>query len=118
MIPSLQPVVFRGRLAAAAGASQYFLAPHIEALEQDHPDRLFVSVMTFHASDVLTGRHPGPYSDETAELVARSALIADRDFATEWDLSDADLAERYMVPLDQVQEKRRDLERPERVRTW
>ena len=50
MICTLLPVLFRNRLAAAAGERRFFLAPHILALEEDHPDRVFVSLMCFHLS--------------------------------------------------------------------
>ena len=115
MTPQLLPVGYRGRLAAAAGADHFLLAPHIEVLESDHPDRLFVSVMCFHARDVLIGRHPGPYRDTAAEQVARSALIDLPDFLAVEDWPDVDLAERFRVPLDQVEAMREDLARPERV---
>src|SRR5690349_8174939 len=115
MTASLVPVMFRRRLAAAATRDRFYLAPHLEPLEEDHPDRLFVSLMCCHARDVLIGRAPGPYSDVAAELVVRSALIDDDDFrlCQQWD--DAWLAERYAVPLDQIARKRFDLHRPERV---
>ena len=111
MTPNLQPVMYRGRLAAAAGTNRFFLAPHILTLEDDHPDRLFVSVMCFHAREVITGRAPAPYTDLDAELAARRALIHDEDFCACWQSDDATLAERYVVPLDQVAAKRVDLQR-------
>lgn len=111
MTPNLQPIVFRGRLAAAASTSRFFLAPHIEALEDDHPDRLFVSVMCFHAREVIIGRAPAPYQDADAELAARRALIHDQDFRVCWQYDDAELAERYVVPLEQIAAKRDDLQR-------
>jgi hypothetical protein len=115
MTPNLQPVVFRGRLAAAAATDHFVLAPHIEVLELDHPERLFVSVMCFHARDVLIGRSPGPYRHAAAEMAARSTLIDAHDFQSIEHWPDAELAERYHVPLDQVDAMRRDLALPERV---
>jgi hypothetical protein len=106
MTPNLQPVVFRGRLAAAATENRFFLAPHIEVLEDDHPERLFVSVMCFHARDIIVGRAAQPYSDANAELAARRALIDEDDFRECWHLDDATLAERYVVPLEQISAKR------------
>ncbi|MEJ7891465.1 MAG: hypothetical protein WKF94_02360 [Solirubrobacteraceae bacterium] len=117
MIPNLLPVVFRGRFAALAGDNRFYLAPHVEVLEGDHPDRVFVSVMCFHARDVPVGRAHGPYRDDFAEQVARSSLMADREFGRVANLGNADLAELFSVPLEQVAAKRSDLVRPERVRT-
>jgi hypothetical protein len=110
MTPNLQPIVFRGRLAAAATTDRFLLAPHIEALEDDHPDRLFVSVMCFHAREVITGRAPVPYTDADAELAARRSLIHDHAFSACWDCDDAILAEQFVVPLDQIAAKRVDLQ--------
>ena len=107
----LQTVTFRGRLAAAASPDRYFLNAHVEALEDDHPDRLFVSFMCCYARDVMDGLLPGPYSDELAELYARHVLVPDEDFVFHQHLGDADLAERYGLPLDQVHSKRTDITR-------
>jgi hypothetical protein len=116
MHASLQPIVYRGRLAAAAGTDRFFLAPHIEALQDDHPDRHFVSLMCCFARDVMVGATTGPYHAAAAELAVRSALVDDHAFAalSAWD--DSDLAEHFGLPLDQVGAKRRDLRRPERFR--
>ena len=111
MTSTLQPVTFRGRLAAAATPDRFYLAPHIEVLEADHPDRVFVSLMCCHARDVLVGIVNGPYDTGLAELTVRTTLIDDREFGTRLNDSDAALAERYAVPLDQIAEKRRDLDR-------
>lgn len=111
----LQPIVFRRRLAAAASPDRFYLNTHVEALEAEHPDRLFVSFMCCYARDVIEGTLPGPYTDDHAELYARCALVPDDDFRRCQRLSDADLAERYGVPLDQIEPKRRDLIRPERI---
>lgn len=109
---ALQPIGFRGRLAASASIDRFFLAPHIEVLEDDHPDRRFVSLMCWYARDVLTGLAPGPYNDRAAEFCVRSFLIDDDDFALHWRFDDALLAERYAVPLDQVTQKRLELHSP------
>jgi hypothetical protein len=109
MTPNLQPVLFRGRLAAAAGPDRFILAPHIEVLEDDHPDRRFVSLMCFHARDVLIGRAEGPYTDAEAERVARSSLISDADLGRSLHHPDAALAEYFVTPLDQIAARRMDL---------
>lgn len=111
----LLPIVFRGRLCAAATRDHFYLAPHVEVLEDDHPDRLFVSLMCCHARDVLIGCAPGPYGDDHAALSVRNALIDDDDFGRWHQCDDAVLAERYGVPLDQIHAKRLDMQRMERV---
>ena len=115
MTNSLQPISFRGRLAAAAAADRFYLAQHIEALEPDHPDRVFVSLMCCFARDVLTGAVAGPYGADAAELAVRSMLIDERDFAAHRQEPDAVLAERYAVPLDQIAQKRLDLQRSDHL---
>jgi len=43
----------RGRLAALAAERAYF-APHIEALEPDHPERRFVAALCLYSHPVDT----------------------------------------------------------------
>lgn len=109
MTVTLQPVAFRDRLAAAATRDRFYLASHIDVLEDDHPDRRFVSLMCWYARDVLTGVAPGPYSDSLAEFCVRAFLVDDHDFAAVRHCEDAILAEHFAVPLDQVAKKRLDL---------
>jgi hypothetical protein len=112
---TLTPIVFRNRLAAAASEEHFFLADHIDVLETDHPHRSFVELMCCYAGTLLRGELPGPYADADAELCVRNVLMPDQEFVGHWYERDADLAERFAVPLDQVRKKRLDLHRAERV---
>ena len=115
MIVSLQPIVFRGRLAAAASRQRFFLAPHVEALEPEHPDRVFVSLLCCYARDVLEGTIGVPYSDADAAYAVRLFLMPDDQFAHYAHLADADVAEYFAVPLDQVVNRRADLDRADHL---
>jgi Zn-dependent peptidase ImmA (M78 family) len=66
--------------------------------------------MAFFARDVMSGRLPGPYSGRRAEHFARCALLPDEEFAALERFPEAVLAEYFNVPLEQVAEKRVDLE--------
>lgn len=112
---TLTPIVFRNRLAAAAAEEHFYLAEHIDALETDHPYRAFVELMCCYAGTILRGEQPGPYADDHAEQCVRNVLMPDDDFVAHWYEPDAELAERYTVPLDQVPKKRLDLRRAEQL---
>jgi len=65
-----------GRTVALAGRDRFWLATHIQALPDHHPDRHHVCFMAVYARDVLTGDMPGPYTDADAEHFARLATNA------------------------------------------
>jgi hypothetical protein len=50
----MRAIVHRGRVAALAAERVYF-APHIEALEPDHPERRFVAALCLYSHAVDTG---------------------------------------------------------------
>jgi hypothetical protein len=85
------------------------LFANIAALEADHPTRRWVTCLVFFAQDVLDGVLFGPYTPERAEYFARCALMPEVDFAKNASCSDATLAEGFNVPLEQIEERRRDL---------
>ena len=102
----MRVIVHRGRVAAVA-AERVYLAPHIEVLEPDHPERRFVAALCLYSHAVDTGRAGcAVYDQEEAECFARALIMPAEDFdASAW-LPDADLAERFMAPLDQVSVRR------------
>ena len=65
-----------GRTVALAGRDRFWLATHIQALPDHHPDRHHVCFMAVYARDVLTGDMPGPYSDTDADHFAHLATTA------------------------------------------
>ena len=104
-------IKYRGKVVAVAGATRFHLAPSVEVLVRRDPLRAIVALMCVFAERVQAGELPGLYSDQRAELYARSALIGDDEFtrATGEGLEDDELAERFNVPPEQIDAKRRDL---------
>ena len=68
-------VSYGDEVVAVAGTTRFYLAPQVEALGERDPLVAFVALMCAYADRVRSGRLPGPYSDDRAELFARSALI-------------------------------------------
>lgn len=102
---------YHGELVAVSGATRFYPAPRIRALATGDPLRAIVGLMCVYAQRVHSGRLSGPYTDQDAERYARSALIDDDHFtrAAAAGLDDDRLAERFNVPPEQIQAKRRDL---------
>src|SRR4051812_21127728 len=74
-----------------------------------HPIRRFVMVMSLYLFDVAWGRVDGPPSCAHARVFARAVLLPQAEFAPLEELSDACLAERFNVPLEEVAQYRLDL---------
>jgi hypothetical protein len=104
-------VVRYGGVIAAVGTDDYvYFLPPIAALERDHPRRRFVSVVALVARQMVLAPDPEPYDEDLAQFYARILLIPNDEFELLCDeLSDAQLAERFNVPLEQVVAKRRDV---------
>lgn len=100
---------YAGRPAAWASTAALRLLPWVETLERDHPIRRFVVCMGLFAQDVQSGELPAPYRDIRAEHFARSVLMPDDEFRGREDQSDVELAERFAIPFEQIEEKRRDI---------
>jgi hypothetical protein len=104
-------VRYRGEVAAMATEYRVLLAPSIAALEPDHPRRRFVATLALVGREMTEQPGAEPYSDEQAAFYARMLLMPNDDFERLCeDLSDAELAEHFNVPLDQVPAKREDIE--------
>jgi hypothetical protein len=104
-------IVYRGRVAALAAERVYY-APHIDVLEPDHPERRFVAALCLY-SHVVDGGRAGcnSYDHEEAERFARALLMPAEDFdASVW-LPDAELAERFVAPVDHVSVRRSERSR-------
>ncbi len=110
----MQPVSYRARPVAMASAERFWLTDEIDALPTGDPLKTWVCFMCLYARDVLTGVLPGPYSDTDAELFARAALIPDNAFQRLRGLPDEQLAVHFNVPLEQIAERRMDLDHPTR----
>ena len=107
-------VSYAGRVAARVGRRTR-LAAHIATLEPDHPLRVFIGGMALYARAVDDGLEPGPYDDERAEQVVREGLMPVAWFGLMQHRPDAELAEFFAVPLDQIAKRRRDLELLDRL---
>ena len=106
----MRAINYRGRLAALAEGEHVLLAPHISLLEEDHPERRFVSWLCIHSCDVDEGNLAGPYSDAAAAKAARAQLMPEGEFrAHAAGLFDHELAELFAVPLEQVALRRSEL---------
>lgn len=106
----MRPITHRGRLAAFAEGADVLLAPHISVLEEDHPERRFVSWLCIHSCDIDEGNLPGAYSDAAAARAARAQLMPAAEFkAHAGGLFDHELAELFAVPLEQVALRRSEL---------
>ena len=100
----------RGDVQAFAGRSRIWFAPSVAVLEEDHPRRRFVAALALAAGLMQTDPAPEPYDPARAAFYARYILIPDRAFsALRARATDAELAECFNVPLDQIRAKETDL---------
>ena len=104
------------RAVALVVRGRAYLLQTTALLEPEHPRRRWTTCLAFFGRDVATGRQPGPYTTERADHFARCALLPDEEFLPLEQFPDGVLAEYFNVPLDQVAEKRVDLEAAERLR--
>jgi hypothetical protein len=105
-------ISYRGRAAAMAGRDRFYLAPHIAERADGDPVKTFVCYLALYARDVLCGQlpgEPGRYFPARAERYARACLIPARAFLARADRPDAELAEHFNVPLEQIAARRAEL---------
>jgi hypothetical protein len=105
-------ITYRGEIVATAGARRVYLSPRILELDDADPLAMFVSLMGAYALRLRDEPELGPYTDERAERFARVMLIDDEEFRMldANRLEDSLMAGHFGVPVEQVEEKRRDLE--------
>lgn len=103
----MRPILRRDRVAALAGPRVFF-AEHIEVLEPDHPERRFVSALGLYSHAVDRGRVPSGYVQADAERFAQALVMPAEDLDASARRTDAELAERFAAPLDQVPLRRRE----------
>lgn len=97
----LQPITYRGRLAACATRTRVFLADELRHRPAGDPELTFVLFMCCYARDVMSGELPGRYSDEKARAYARAALIPEE--LLERSLADPmRTAQALAVPVDEL----------------
>jgi hypothetical protein len=100
-------VIHRGRFAALAGDRVCF-APHIDVLEPDHHERRFVAALCLYSHAVDADQARRRYDQSDAERFARELLMPPEAFDPVVRWSDAELAELFTAPLDQVRARRRE----------
>jgi hypothetical protein len=108
---SVRLIVHRARVAALAAERVYY-APHVEALEPDHPERRFVAALCLYSHAVDNGQARCSYDQGEAECFARALLMPTAAFERVIAWSDLELAELFTVPLDQVAQRRTDYVAP------
>lgn len=97
----LQPITYRGRVAACATSTRIFLSDELQRRPARDPELTFVLLMCCYARDVMSGELPGRYRDDHARAYARAALIPEE--LLERSLADpAQTARALAVPLDEL----------------
>ena len=107
----VQLITYDGQIVATAGARRFYLAHPIDALPDDDPMAVFVTLMATYALQVRAHPDVGPYTDERAERFARIVLIDDEEFRSfdANELDDTVIAGHFGIPVEQVDRKRADL---------
>jgi hypothetical protein len=104
------PIRWSGRVVALALGDLVYLLPPLNVLEPDHPHRRFVSMLALVVRQMRLGGEDDPEDDVLAGFYARAGLLPDEEFLRLDDgRPDAELAEHFNVPLEQVEQKRYDL---------
>ena len=99
-----------GDVLAVVDERHVWFAAEIEVLEEDHPRRRFTAMTALAAGVMQTGPEPESYDPEVAAYYARYILIPDTTFILHREReSDPQLAERFNVPLEQIEAKHLDL---------
>jgi IrrE N-terminal-like domain len=110
----MRSIRYANRVVALCEHDHVLLAPEIAALEPDHPTRRFVSMLCIYSAeqDARAGDdHAGCYSTAAAERFARAELMPDEAFLPLAHWADHQLAEAFIVPLEHIGQRRRDIRR-------
>ena len=112
----MEPIIYRGEVVALARYEDVVLSPRLEALGREDPLIRFVFAMALFARAIEDGSAPGPFTEQRAQRYARLILIDDAEFRflESRGIRDYLIAGHFGVPVEQVEEKRRDLVAPGR----
>jgi hypothetical protein len=105
-------MLYRGWPLEFAEPDRVYLHPALEVLaERDESEPLvrFACALALHAFEIDTGLIDGPFEEARAERYARELLMPAEDFGPLIWLNDAELAELFGVPVEQVWARRLDL---------
>ncbi len=109
LLEHMLTVIYRGRPIVHITGGHAHLTAAIAALEGDHPMRRWAMCLGYFALSVSDGTIRNAYTHARAEHFARCALIPEATFLAVQAYGDAVLAEHFGVPLEQIDERRRDL---------
>ena len=104
MSASTPLIEYEGRFVAVVGRTRFYMAVD----DLDPAAVWFVAVMCLCKHEVDEGHIAGPFTSELAAQWARLVLIGLGSFST--GATDAELAERLFVPVDQVALARAELQ--------
>jgi hypothetical protein len=108
----MQLILYCGWPLALALPDRIVPHPALEALaerDESHPLVRFACALALHAFEIDTGLIEGPFDRGRAERYARELLMPPEDFGPLIWLKDAELAELFGVPVEQVCVRRLDL---------
>lgn len=108
----MRAIRYANSTVALCDGDDVLVAPQVAALEVDHPTRRFVSMLCIYSAELdarAAGGDAGGFSPAEAERYARSELMPDDLFEELALRPEHELAEDFVVPLEQITEKRRDL---------
>jgi hypothetical protein len=102
-------ITYGDQLVAIAAPKRVLLMPPISALESAHPTRRFVATLALIWRELRCGPAPEPYDAGVAQFYARWILMPNHDFVRlSKRMDDAQLAEHFNVPTEQIAAKRED----------
>jgi hypothetical protein len=99
-------VLYGNQPAALVSVRRFSFLGEVRNLSPGDPLVRVVAHMAYYAQLVLAGELPGPYRDGDAERFARFALIDPDELRDRCDASDAELAARFRVPIEQIRAAR------------
>jgi hypothetical protein len=108
----MQLIRYDGWPIALAGTDSIVFHPALlDLAERDeaHPLVRFTCAMALHAFEVDTGLEARPFEQYRAERFARELLMPAELFRASAEEPDAELAEYFGVPVEQVPERRLEL---------
>jgi hypothetical protein len=100
--PSSILIMYAGEPAALVGQRRFSFLGELRHLPPGDPTVRMVAYMAYYAQLILGGELPGPYADIDAERFARLALLDPGAFAAYAGESDALLAARFRIPVEQI----------------
>jgi hypothetical protein len=104
-------VRYAGQVVAVGREDSVLLMPSIAALERDHPRRRFIAAVALVGHEMAAEPFAEVYDDELAQFYARILLMPNDEFETlHGTMCDAEIAEHFNVPLEQVSAKRQDVQ--------